>query len=136
MSCTLTYGATVLELPEDLLWTNEFRWSRVSQSVERSVTGALLLDVSTRTGGRQITLAGKEDSAWIQRSGLQTLEAWAELPGQQFTLTHNGVARTVIFDHGTAEESNAIKQLEPVIPYSDPEPGDNYCSLELSFLEV
>ncbi len=136
MSCTLTYGATVLDLPEDLLWTNEFRWSRVSQSVERSVTGALLVDVSTRTGGRQITLAGQEDSAWILRSGLETLQAWAALPGQQFTLIHNGVARTVIFDHGTAEESNAIKQVQPVVDFSDPEPTDYYCSLELSFLEV
>lgn len=136
MSCTLTYGATVLELPADLLWANEFRWSAVSQSVDRSITGALLVDVATRTGGRPITLAGKEDSAWIKRSGLATLEAWAALPGQEFTLNHNGVARTVIFDHGTAEESNAIKQVQPVVGFSDPDPSDDYCSLELCFLEI
>ena len=27
MAITLTKGATTLELPEDLLWVNEFRWS-------------------------------------------------------------------------------------------------------------
>ncbi|OGA56738.1 MAG: hypothetical protein A2710_03835 [Burkholderiales bacterium RIFCSPHIGHO2_01_FULL_64_960] len=136
MAITLTYGSTTLELPEDLLWVNEFRWSAVAQSTERSLTGALLVDAAPRVGGRLITLAGSEDSAWILRSGMETLLAWAALPEQQFTLTHNGVARTVIFDHGTAEESGAIKQVEPVIDYSDPEPSDYYCSLELNFLEV
>lgn len=136
MSITLTNGSTTLELPPDLLWVNEFRWSEVSQSTERSVTGALLIDVAPRIGGRLITLAGRENYAWILRSGLETLKAWAALPEQQFTLTHNGVARTVIFDHGTAEESNAIKQVEPVVDFSDPEPSDYYCSLELNFLEV
>lgn len=136
MAITLTYGSTTLDLPEDLLWVNEFRWSPVAQATERSITGALLVDAAPRVGGRLITLAGQEDSAWILRSGLETLLAWAALPAQQFTLTHNGVARTVIFDHGTAEESGAIKQVQPVIDYSDPEPSDHYCSLELNFLEV
>ena len=120
MPITLTLDSEVLELPEDLIWANEFQWSPVSQSTGRSITGALLVDVGTRIGGRQIMLRGSEDSAWILRSGLATLEAWAALPGQQFTLTHNGVARTVIFDHGTAEESNAIKQVQPVVDFSNP----------------
>src|SRR6478672_7330539 len=136
MAITLANGTTTLELPEDLLWVNEFRWSPVSQATERSLTGALLIDVTPRVGGRLITLAGGVDYAWILRSGLETLYMWAALPEQQFTLTHNGVARTVIFDHGTAEESNAIKQVAPVIDYSDPEAQDDYCSLELNFLEI
>lgn len=136
MSITLAYGATTLTLPPDLLWVDEFRWSPVSQGTERSITGALLVDLQPRIGGRTITLQGKEDSAWVLRSGLATLQAWAELPGQQFTLTHNGVTRTVIFDHGTEEESRAIAQVEPVVDFSDPEPSDYYCSLTLRFLEV
>ena len=75
MSITLTRGSTTLELPPDLLWVNEFRWSEVSQSTERSVTGALLIDVAPRIGGRLITLAGRENYAWILRSGLETLKA-------------------------------------------------------------
>ena len=136
MAITLANGADILDLPPDLLWADEFRWSPVAQGTERSITGALLLDLNPRTGGRTITLQGKEDSAWILRSGLTTLLAWAALPGQQFTLTHNGVSRTVIFDHGTEEESRAIAQVEPVVDFSDPEPSDYYCSLTLRFLEI
>ena len=135
MSITLTLDSEVLELPEDLIWANEFQWSPVSQSTERSISGALLIDISTRTGGRKIVLRGSEDSAWIRRSGLLTLQAWAALAGQAFTLSHNGVDRTVIFDHGTDESSGAIKQVRPVVEYSDPEPGDHYCTLEINFLE-
>lgn len=137
MAITLANGSTVLELPPDLLWTDEFRWSPIAQATERSITGALLVDVSPRLDGRTITLQGREDSAWILRSGLATLHAWAALPGQEFTLTLNdGTARSVIFDHGTAEESNAIAQVAPVVDFSDPEPSDYYCSLTLRFLEV
>ncbi len=136
MPITLTLDSEVLELPGDLIWANEFQWSPVSQSTGRSITGALLVDVGTRTGGRQIMLRGSEDSAWILRSGLLTLQSWAALPGQTFTLSHNGVDRTVIFDHGSEEQSGAIKQVQPVIGFSDPEPGDHYCSLEINFLEL
>ena len=87
MAITLTYGALVLDLPADLLWVDEFRWSPVSQSAGRSITGEMLIDVSPRIGGRSITLQGEEDSAWILRSGLATLQSWAGLPEQEFTLT-------------------------------------------------
>ena len=136
MAITLTHGAAVLSLPPDLSWVNEFRWSAVAQAVERSITGALIVDVAARVGGRTITLRGQENTGWIDRAGLATLMTWASLPGQQFVLTHNGTARTVIFDHGTAEESNAIKQQQPVVDFSDPEPGDYYCNLEINLIEI
>lgn len=135
MAITLSNGTTVLQLPPDLLWVNEFRWSSVSQATERALRGALLIDVAERVGGRPITLAGGLNE-WMLRADLEVLYTWVRLPGAQFTLTHNEVERTVIFDHGTGEESNAIKLVAPVVDYSDPEPSDYYCSLELNFLEL
>lgn len=133
MSITLQKGVDAITLPPDLLWTDEFAWSPVAQGTERSVTGALLIDVSTRQDGRPITLTGTERHAWLLRPEVQALRAWVALPGQAFALTINGQAFIVLFDHGTDEASRAF-QVAPVVDYSDPEPADYYCSVTLRFI--
>ena len=133
MAITLQKGADTIVLPPDLLWSDEFAWSPVSQGTERSVTGALLIDVSTRQDGMPITLTGTERHAWMQRPEVQALRAWLALPGQVFTLTINGQAFTVLFDHGTDETSRAFV-VSPLIDFSDPQPQDYYCSVTLRFI--
>lgn len=135
MTITLEKDGAVLALPSDLVWTDELTWSAVAQSTERSITGALLVDAMARNGGRPITLAGDGDSAWILRSALLTLKAWAAIPGQRFTLTVRGEVFSVLFDHGADEETRAMA-VSAVIAYSDPEATDYYCSLTLRFIEV
>lgn len=135
MTITLTKDATTLELPEDLFWIDEFSWSRVAQATERGTTGALLVDVAVRQGGRPITLQGEGNTAWITRADLKTLAAWSQLPGQQFALSLRGEAFTVIFDHGDGDTTNAIAQAA-VVNFSDIGDGDFYCSLVLRFLEI
>lgn len=132
MSITLEKDGTLISLPPDLLWADEFAWSAVSQSTERSLTGAYLVDAQTRTGGRPITLQGRENVAWLQRSDVQFLKTWADLPGQVFTLTHNGTPYSVLFNHGTDEASKAL-EIAPVVDFCDPVAGDYYCSLTLRF---
>ena len=133
MAITLQKGADTIVLPPDLLWSDEFAWSPVSQSTERSVTGALLVDVSTRHGGMPITLTGTERHAWLLRPEVQALRAWLALPEQVFTLTINGQAFTVLFDHGTDEVSRAFVVAQ-LVDYSDPAPQDYYCSVTLRFI--
>ena len=133
MAITLQKGADTIVLPPDLLWSDEFAWSPVSQSTERSVTGALLIDVSTRQGGMPITLTGTERHAWLLRPEVQALRAWLALPEQVFTLTINGQAFTVLFDHGTDEVSRAFVVAQ-LVDYSDPAPQDYYCSVTLRFI--
>lgn len=135
MTITLTKNGTSLELPEDLLWTDEFSWSAVAQSTERGIDGHLIVDSMERVGGRPITLMGDGDSAWITRADLLTLKAWAAIAGQEFGLDVRGQAWTVIFDHGDAEEARSMG-LAPVVHYSDMEDGDYYCSLVLRFIEI
>lgn len=135
MSITLAKDAAVIHLPPDLLWTDEFSWSAVSQSTERSLTGAYLVDAQVRTAGRPITLQGQEDAAWLLRSEARALKAWVDVPLQVFTLTHNGASYSVMFDHGTDETSRAFAAA-PVVDYSDPEDTDQYCSLTLRFFTV
>lgn len=135
MTITIAKDGVVLALPPDLVWADELTWSAVSQSTERSITGALLVDAMARSGGRPITLAGDGNSAWIVRSALLTLKAWAAIPGQRFTLSVRGEVFTVIFDHGTEEETRALA-MSAVVDYSDPEATDYYCRLTLRFLEA
>ena len=46
-----------------------------------------------------------------------------------------GQTFTVIFDHGTDEETRAMG-MSAVVEYSDPEETDYYCSLTLRFIEA
>lgn len=133
MAITLEKDGTVIALPPDLLWEDEFAWSQVSQSTERSVTGALLVDVGTRLDGRPITLTGTERHAWMRRTEVQALRAWVALPEQVFTLTINGAVFTVLFDHGTEETSRAFV-VAPLVDYSDPQGHHYYCSVTLRFI--
>lgn len=137
MSITLTHptagaGGTPLQLdlPEDLLWTDEFTWQQVEQKTEYTTTGALIVDSSAKQAGRPITLEGGETYAWCQRGPLNTLRNWAAQAGQTFTLTLRGVGRTVIFNHG-----NGALSASPILDYAEPVDSDPY-QIVIRFLEL
>lgn len=137
MPTTLTHptagpGATplVLELPADLLWSDEFAFKQVEQAREYTSTGALIVDEWKRQTGRPITLAGDVTHGWCQRGPLQTLNAWAGQPGLRMVLTRNGATHPVVWDH----QAGAIEAAQ-VVPYADPQPTDNY-TLTLKFVEL
>ena len=96
---TLAHAGTTVALSNRLDWTDEFDWHPVEQASSYSTTGALLIDVATRQAGRPITLQGTDTQAWMTRTTMQQLAAWAALPGAVLTLTVRGVARDVVFDH-------------------------------------
>ena len=96
---TLTHAGTTLTLSNRLDWTDEFDWHPVEQATSYSTTGALLIDVATRQAGRPITLQGTDTQAWMTRTTMLQLAAWAALPGAALTLVLRGVARDVVFDH-------------------------------------
>lgn len=121
MSITLAYGGNTLDLPPDLYWADE-AWSPVEQSVQRTVTGALIVSAATRTEGRPITLRPPDErSAALERSVLDTLLAWAAVPGRQMTLTLRGAARAVLWRH----QDGAI-EAAPFVHYSDVQSADFY----------
>lgn len=118
---TLADGATVLELDPDLYWEDEFRWAAVEQQIERSLTGAQIIHLGQRQAGQPITLRNEDEgSAWMTRAAMATLQGWANIPGQQLTLTLRGVAHQVLFRHhdGGPFEARAL------VHYADPESSD------------
>lgn len=127
---TLARAGTTLVLPDEMAWPNEFGWSPVEQSTERSISGELVVDVAAKVGGRQITLQGGDDYGWMTRAEVATLEAWRAIPAATMTLTFRGTTRTVIFDH----EAGAL-EYQAVADYADPLPSDP-CAVTLRFLEL
>jgi len=127
---TLAYGAITLTLHDDMLWTDEYAWSVVSQRREYTIAGAQIIDAGAKQSGRPITLAGDESCGWLPRTTVDALAAAAAIPGQQFTLTLRGTPHTVVFDH-----TNQALEAEPVWGVNDPASTDNYV-VTLRFIEV
>lgn len=127
---TLIYGATTIELPDDMTWTDEFTWRAVEQATSYGVTGALFVQATRKLAGRTITLAGDMQSGWLRRDALELLMAAAELAGQQFELTLRGVPRTVMFD-----QMRGAVEATAVYDYALPEAGDFYVAT-VRFIEV
>jgi hypothetical protein len=129
---TLADGTTTITVPDDLLWSDEFAWSPVEQTVERGLTGSSIVQVGTKTNGRPITLGADADNVgWVTRTTLDALYGFASVAGKVMTLTYRGTARQVIFRH----QDNGAVEASPVIPYADVQPTDYY-RVALRFTEV
>ena len=112
---TLTDGVTTLDLHPDLRWSDEDNWHPVAQTVERTLTGALDIQVAALQAGRPITLEPEDDgSAWVPASAVAQLRNWAAVPGKTMTLTLRGEAREVIFRH-----QDGGFEARPVLQYRD-----------------
>ena len=124
MSISLTDGSTTVDLPDDLYWSDELAWTPVQQSVERSITGALIVQSGLRVGGRPITLQPFEaqQSSWISRAALQQLQSWAAQPELTLQLQLRGQLRSVMWRHQDGEPV----QAQPVQHLSDVQPEDAY----------
>lgn len=130
MSLTLADGSTTLTLNPDLYWSDEHNWHPVEQSVERTITGAQVIQAAARVAGRPITLEPEDDeAAWMTRTQVVALRNWAAVPGKTMTLTLRGEAREVIFRH-----QDGGFEARPVIQYRDGHelPADFYlCTIRL-----
>lgn len=119
-----------LTLP-DLIWVDEFDWTPVVQSVETTLTGAIVVETATRQAGRMITLQGGTDSGWASRALVKSLYTKAQTAALLMTLTLDD-ARTfmVIF----RQDATPI-EARPIIDYRNPGDADFY-QLTLRLLEI
>jgi hypothetical protein len=124
-----------LLLPDDLLWSDEHAWSPVVSSASYLLTGALLIQSATRLAGRPITLVGAPDMAWVSRTTVEQLRAWAALAptasSGRFRLTLvDGRTFTVAFRH-----DDIALEAEPVLGFPARSDADLYrLTLRLSEL--
>lgn len=135
MSITLSDGTTTVTLHEDLKWTDEFTWSAIEQTVNRSLTGGFIVQRGARTDGRPITLEPEgEDSAWMPRSTVLALRAMANDLDAELTLTIRGEARSVAFRH---HDQNGGLEAVPLVHFRDADvSSSDYYRCTLRFMEI
>lgn len=72
-----------LVLLDDSVWINEWEWSPVDLKIERSLTGAAIINEAVKTGGRPVDL----DVGRLTRQQLLALKALADVPKATYSLS-------------------------------------------------
>lgn len=127
----LTLGG--IELPDDLLWSDEFAYTAITQAQNRTLGGGLILEETETVAGRPITLQGGEDYAWATRTTVVALRTLAEAAGATHPLElPDGRTFTVAFRRGS---STPAIDARPIVPYNTPADGDFYV-LTVFLIEV
>tara|TARA_R100001230_G_C5686964_1_gene196968 strand:- start:1308 stop:1739 length:432 start_codon:yes stop_codon:yes gene_type:complete len=139
----LTLGAVDLAADPDLAgdqmeWVDEFDWDAITQSQERGLTGALLIQEGVKLHGRPITLQSN-GGAWFTLATVRALEALRDQPsavmqlvlprGDQYWVTWNResgpplAAKQVIRSQDMADTVYELTlRLITVAPPPEPEP--------------
>lgn len=138
MAITLTYApeggtATTIVLSDRLVWRDENAWQPPQMETDYGTQGDLMVHVRARRAGRPITLEGQDSAAWMSRADIEALQAWAAIPGAQFTLSLRGADRAVMFD----ATSGAAIDARPLWDLADGEQSADMPMLPtLKFFEV
>jgi hypothetical protein len=119
---TITDGITVVTLPDDLIWIDEFETSQIAQESSRTLSGSLVVFEGVKIKGRSMNLASDDDSGWINRLDLIALRALFEQVDETYTLNFNGTDYTVIADKSNGSAIRAVA----VIDCSDPTNDSKY----------
>lgn len=122
---TLTAGGLTVLFGSGCTWQDEHAWSPVQQTVERSLTGSLIVQSAgaASQAGRPVTLQGIESGAGaVSLTDVQTLLGWAAVPGQVMTLAASGQVFEVIYRHHDAPALDA----RPLNFFDEQQPADLY----------
>ena len=124
---TLTDGTTVISLPPDMDWRDEFAWTPVEHSTDYSLTGSLVVQEDERQDGRPLTLFGGRE-VWVDRSTVEALYAMASVADQVMTLALWGQNFTVMFRRPAIE-------AEPIWRLGNPGETHQY-AITVNLMEI
>lgn len=121
-----------VDLPEDLVWTDEFGpWSKVEQMTNYSNGGLLYNRLKVKQAGRPITLEGDEKTAWATATELRAIQAKADAMDQMTLVTPDGRSFTVVFRY-----KDGPVEAKPVVDFTEVDGDDTYNNLKIRFFEV
>lgn len=125
----LTDGITTAVLPDDLEWTDEFSFTSITQDINRTIGGSLIISEGVLVKGKPITLVGGVN-VWVKRSLVKQLYSMINLAGKTYVLTLPDLSTVnVIFDQ------DEPMVAEPVFRQTI-QTDDNEYTLKLKFIEV
>jgi hypothetical protein len=137
---TLTHAGGAITLPDDLAWPDEFDWSPVVASEQRTLTGALIVHHSTAQSGRPITLESA-GASWYPRTQVLALQALLEQAASTVAAGDTLPAMTLDV-HGRAFNvawrlagSTAPIEATPVYRLADPD-GTHPYLITLRLMEI
>lgn len=120
-----------VSLPRGLMWSNEFEWQPVAQATARRINGGLLVEESSRSGGRPIRLEGDRNHGWARRDLVSQLSVMAAETGADRQLvTDDGRTFSVRFDNTQQAVIAAPLQRNPRPT------ADSLYSLTINLIEV
>lgn len=106
-----------IPLPDDLEWPDEFGWSPVEQTQDRSITGAHIIQEQAKQYGRTLTLQSN-GAAWVSRATVKALKALEAQAGLVMTLTlPDATQHSVMFNRA----QGAGVEAEPVARLANPD---------------
>lgn len=118
-----------IDLSEDLLWIDQYKWSSVEQNEQVMSDGSVVVQADAQQTGRKITLKGGDNFGLLKKSKLDAVAAFEAQAELQMTLTLNdGLPRNVVF---TGDRLTA----GPLIDYNTPDDDDDY-TVTLYFMEL
>jgi len=107
-----------ITLDHDLIWEDEYQYTPVTGSAERSIYGNLVVQTFSLFGGQPLTLVGGSDFGWQKRSTIASLYALLALPSQHVSVVMpDARVFTAIFRVGEAP----VMSFTPVTLASAPD---------------
>lgn len=117
-------------LPDDLIWSDEYKWSPVVQGIKKSLTGALIIQEGALLAGRSITLNGSH--TWISKATADSIQALVDTPDIEMSLNLHGTIYPVKF---ARQGNNSPFVPKEIFELADPG-TDHIYSFVLKLMEV
>lgn len=129
----LSDGVTNIELNDDLRWIDEFGFSPVTQNIDRTISGAQVIQEGVLIKGRPITLSGGV-GVWMPKSVMNQLYDMAMQPNVTATLTMADarVFKVTFSRNGTESPING----EPVHRQTIESDDTMYENITLKLMEI
>ena len=121
-----------ITLPDDLIWRNEYKWQPVSQVIDKSLTGVLIIQEAQQVKGRDIILVGTDSSGWITKATLDLLKVKYDTANLTMVLIINSVSYNVMFKRSSNQGALAAQLIREC---SNPSANENY-SVTLEFITI